>query len=266
MNKARSDADLVDAAVECLIKKDLMTAESLLLDVISRTPENYSVARRSGDQQVIEFWDQLAFVHYVTWSQKEDAPKESIRWEPNAYPRAYYYLGFLSVKRKQFTRALEFLEKGQKLEPTNPKFILEKAQALVISGRKKEGIALYDELKEVGPHVTTRDLAIAERGRGFALIELDELDQAESAFIRSLKLEPNNEIAIAELQYIEHLRQGGEKVQGQSTPSEGPDLSKCAVCGEKFESGKVVNFEGMPIAICDRCDRKLTKKWWQFWK
>jgi tetratricopeptide (TPR) repeat protein len=192
--------------------------------------------------------------------QKEQGAERSVRWVSNAYPRAYYYLGFLCVKTRQFERALEYLDRGQQLEPTNPKFNFEKAQALVHSGRPEPALALYEAVTEVGPHVSVRDLAIAWRGRGFVLIELGRLDEAEEALRTSLELEPGNSIALNELQYIKHLRQGGGVHQGEAVPSQAPSLSQCAVCGNTFTTGVVVKIEGVPRTVCDNCKRKLKIK------
>lgn len=175
-------------------------------------------------------------------------------------------MGFLCVKRKQFDRAIEFLSKGQSLEPTNPKFVFEMALALVQSGRRKESLVLYDQITEITPYVSLNDLAAAFRGRGFVLIEMGELDNAEVAFKSSLQIEPNNDVALNELQYIKHLRQGGSTTFAETVPSTVSDLSRCSVCGQEFNNGTVVSLNGMPIIICKQCDPKLTKKWWQFWK
>lgn len=44
------------------------------------------------------------------------------------------------------------------------------------------------------------------RGIGFALIELDRLDEAQLAFEASLEVEPSSELAKNELIYIEQVR------------------------------------------------------------
>jgi len=49
------------------------------------------------------------------------------------------------------------------------------------------------------------------RGRGFVLIEMGRLDDAEAAYATSLKFAPGNEIALREVQYINRLRQGGPR-------------------------------------------------------
>jgi Flp pilus assembly protein TadD len=48
--------------------------------------------------------------------------------------------------------------------------------------------------------------AIALRGMGFSLIELNRLDEAERAFKQSLDIDPTNAVALNELAYIKDLR------------------------------------------------------------
>lgn len=265
-DRESTDAESVNAAIRALVSGSLEEAESLLLAVIANTPPEYSNSEEDGDRVSIKFWDQAAFMHYVTWQQSKGLGNKGINWVGNAYPRAHYYMGFLCVKRKQFDRAIEFLDKGQRLEPTNPMFAFEKAQAFVHSGRQEEAIVLYDGVKEVGPYVSAREVAVARRGRGFVLIEMGDLDGAETAFRASLEFEPDSEVALNELRYIDHLRQGGRATYAKLVSSSGPDLSRCAVCGKQFKKGAVVSINGMPTSICRTCEGKLTKKWWQFWK
>lgn len=265
-NQESADVEQVEAAINAIASGDLVKAEMLLLGVIAKTPVDYTSIHDDEKSTSIRFWDQNAFIHYVTWHQERGTANKNITWIGNAYPRAHYYMGFLCVKRKQFDRAIEFLDKGQRLEPTNPMFALEKAQALVHSGRHAESLALYGSVREIGPFVSARNVAVARRGRGFVLIEMGDLDAAEVAFRESLEIEPNNSVALNELQYINHLRRGGGAVSAEAVTSTGADLSLCAVCGKGFKEGFLVSVRGNPTPICKRCNDKLTKKWWQFWK
>ena len=134
------------------------------------------------------------------------------------------------------------------------------------SGRKEETLALYEQVSEIGPHVSALDLAIAWRCRGSVLIEMGRLDDAENAFKSSLEIEPNSEVALNELRYIDHLRRGCGITYADAVQSTGPNLSNCAACGKQFTNSVAVSLDGLPVTICKRCGAKLTKKWWQFWK
>ncbi len=264
-NLELTDAKKVDEALGAIARDDIRAAERLLLEVVANTPPGYSNEQEDGGTASIRFWDQASFIHFVMW-EKDHGVERSINWLPNAYPRAYYYLGFICVKRKEYFRAVEFLDKGLELEPSNPNFKFEKAHALVNTGYHKEALALYEGVNGLGPYVSARELGVARRGCGFVLIEMGRLDEAEAAFKSSLEIDPANKIALSELQYIDHLRKGGRKSDTESISTTGADLSNCAICGRKFEEGAAVSMDGMPAFICRSCEGRLTRKWWQFWK
>src|SRR5262245_8591083 len=162
--KEARDAERVDQAIHALQTGNLKAAESILLSVIENTPLSYSNSSEDEDGSLsIKFWDQQDFIHYVTWQQQHGVER-SIQWIGNAYPRAHYYMGFLCVKTRQNERAIKYLEQGHQLEPTNPLFLFEKAQALIGSGDKKAALSLYESVTEIGPYVSARDLAVALRG------------------------------------------------------------------------------------------------------
>ena len=127
-------------------------------------------------------------------------------------------------------------------------------------------IHLADEVNRIGPHVSKLDIAVALRGRGFVLVEMGQLDEAETAFEDSLELDPNNPIALNELQYVEHLRAGGPSAPLEAVPRPSTDIFSCVACGKRVTGGVVVNVDGAAVSICRKCHGKLTKKWWQFWK
>jgi tetratricopeptide (TPR) repeat protein len=250
------DAERVDTAFKALGAGNLDLAESVLLSVIGNTPPDYSSVQEDHNGLTIKFWDQAAFLHYVNWHKSQGTANKSIRWLYNAYPRAYFYLGFLHVKQGKFDQAIEFLDKGERLEPTNPLFTLEKAFALVHSGRCREALVLYERVAEIGPFVRARDVATAWRGRGAAFIELGDLDRAETAFTVSLQFEPGNNVAINELLYIKQLRRGGRAASSETVTSTSSDYSTCAVCGTKFQEGIVVLRDGKQVLICKSCEAK----------
>ena len=263
-----SDAEKVDSACDAINNRDLDKAEQLLLEVAHNTPKIYlNEFSDSEDSITIKFWDRAAFYNYIYWQEKQGI-KKSINWILNAYPRAFFYLGFICNERKLFEKAIKYLDRGALLEPTNPHFKSEKAQSLSKIGRKKDALALYDEIKDIGPYISAHDFALAQRGRGFILIEMGNLDLAEEAFNKSLKFEPENVMAKNELLYINHLRQGGSTTYSFLSKTISPDQSICPVCGEKFYNGVLVTEtkNGEPQVICESCDSRMKKKWWQRWK
>jgi tetratricopeptide (TPR) repeat protein len=137
----------------------------------------------------------------------------------NPYPMISFYLGTYYNEIGRPEDALRVLDAGLGLPPVMtglrlgdsiPLLIRERGAALFSLKRWQEALENFDDGLTIesleDPH-----RAGLLRGRGFALIELGRLDEAETMYQESLKLEPNNAIAKQELEYIAKLRAGGKK-------------------------------------------------------
>lgn len=207
------DAKKVDECVRLIHSNDTGLAESILKDVITRTPANYRMVVVADDQVAVRFWSLQAFMHAVAFlktpqMQGTQLARTNIAWRPNAYGRAHYYLGFIGVARGRYAEALEVLCAGSRLERETVQFPLEIGHALMRMGRAAEALEAFSIPQQVGLFVTPADLAASFRGRGSANIELRQLDIAQAWYLASLKLEPSS-VAERQLQYIEHLLAGG---------------------------------------------------------
>jgi tetratricopeptide (TPR) repeat protein len=89
----------------------------------------------------------------------------------------------------------------------------ERAVALMQLKRLAEALAVYEEGLSLD-NIDDSGKARMQRGRGYVLTEMDRLDEAEAAYKESLKLEPGNQLAQGELDYIAKLRAGGDKAPG----------------------------------------------------
>jgi len=260
------DAKLVDRALQAMANHDLPTAEGILRDVVSRTPAGYVHQFEEGGQLHIRFWSTDEFVRYVTLPRA--APlKQGVLHIANAYPRAYYHLGFLFVQKGDLAAALQWLDAGLRLE-SHPMLRFEKGNVLLRLHRFDEAFRLFDSVVAQGDEIAPATRAMGMRGKGFVLIERGSLDEAEAVFRASLELDPDSGVARNELRYIQNLRGGGRRTAMQSVQA---DLSsappQCFRCGTtEINGGKVVNVKGQTIYACKACLGKLTKKWWEFWK
>jgi len=257
----KQDAELVNQAIRTLKSGNGLAAKELLLQVIKNapSPEDYVYQCEDDNSLSIKFWGPSEFMHYRTWQNQKESLGKTVTWIPSAYPRAFYYLGFISLEQGDPLRAIEYLDKGAMLEPTNPQFTLEKGQAYVKMGDFQTGLNLYGQVTEMSAHVSGDDLAVALRGKGLVLIERGELELAESAFRESLRYDPESPVAANELVYIAHLRQSGDKTKMQLRITEGID-PPCMNCGKHLESSQVYNLEGRMTYLCEECHGILSKK------
>ncbi len=135
----------------------------------------------------------------------------------NPYPAIALVLGSYYVETRKFADAVKVLEAGLALSPlpkdrlggTVPELLAERGIALGQLKRWKEALASYDAALAI-KSVEKRTRGMLHRGRGFALIELGRLADAETAYKTSLKFDPGNPIAANELGYIASLKAGGK--------------------------------------------------------
>jgi len=270
----QQDAAMVDTAVEAIKAGDTTIPQKLLLDVIKRAPTQYTYSFTESDAVYYKFWDKSEFMHFFAQLKDQHAENrmlsgKTLYWLPSAYPRAYYYLGFLKVVAKQYEEAIPFLDRGLTLEPTNPKLRFEKATALTQLRRFAEALQLYESVNQVGFHVSAADVARALRGQGSVYLEMGNLDQAESLFKESLSFDPTNTVATDELLYMAQLRSGAETTTTELTTSVSDWASKCASCGKELTGeARVATKNGKSVFICESCDLTQipSKKWWEVWK
>lgn len=156
------------------------------------------------------------------------ADKNAAGWQTvavnNPYPLISLYLGSYYNEIGKPQEALRVLDKGltlfavqgMALGAHRPLLISERGAALASLKRWPDALADYDEGLAI-EGLKDSDRARLYRGRGFALTELGRLDEAAQAYRDSLKLDPDNKIALGELDYIAKLRSGGDKVPGGIT-------------------------------------------------
>jgi len=224
------DFDKVNKAVHKMNSGDLKSAKAILREVITNTPTDYTNKYEKDGNLFIKFWDQEAYMHFGSWILTQgDGKKNNLYWVVNAYPRAYYYLGYIHSEEGDYQKAIELFDEGLRLESTNPNFKLEKAAAYHSMGDYKKAVLFYDQVQEVGPYVNNRLKGKALRGKGVSLTDLNKFASAEKVLKESLKYDPENEITMNELHYVSELRVGGkretsgilikEKVKSNELPS-----------------------------------------------
>lgn len=200
------DAKLVDKAAEHIQAKEFRQAAVILEDVLSRAPADYRHEDVKDGKSSIRFWSLEEFLAYVVWMKANGTERELV-WISNAYPRAAYYLAYIAVERKAYDKALEYLERGLKLDPDSPRLNHEKAQVFLRTKRTREGLALYTSLlAKPNFFIVPADRAMLLRGKGYAEIELRDLDAAEASLRQSLELDPESSVAKNELAFIEQER------------------------------------------------------------
>lgn len=245
------DVKTVDRAIEVLRGLDLEEAERLLWPVIANTPRHYVNEFEKDGIRYVKCWDRPEFMAYSAMQGPSEAAR--IVWLGNAYPRAHYYMAFVCVERRQWNEAIRWLDAGLKLEPDQTWFRLERARVLSAVGQYDDALGMYASVLEDGRIVlSSRMRAIALRGLGLQQIELGRLDEAEASFMASLEQDAGSPIARNELEYIRHLRSGGEALTESGHTWSWPESAglACAVCGTELP---LSTRDSGDEAVCKRC-------------
>jgi tetratricopeptide (TPR) repeat protein len=150
------------------------------------------------------------------------ATKQNAKAVFNPYPGAAFYLALYYNEVHQSDDALRAIDAGMKLSTPDgltlgahmPALYSEQAAAFDALKRYQEAFDVCDKGLKLAS-AGKMDRARMYRCRGFALTELNQLEEAKNSYEESLVLEPENPLAKRELGYIAKLRAGGERAPGE---------------------------------------------------
>jgi tetratricopeptide (TPR) repeat protein len=134
---------------------------------------------------------------------------EPTEWIDIACPTAYHLTGYLYAGMKRMPEAMPWLDRAIALAPYFPDPRNERAFVLAQTASLPEALAAYRDtlaLAEAHPSAACiRPLSL--RGIGYVLVEMGDLDGAQASYEASLQIDPDNETAKNELEYIARQRE-----------------------------------------------------------
>ncbi len=183
-----------------------------LASVLSHAPTGFSRIEEREGRIVYRAQDEEDLAGFTAWSAERrkasGLPPKPVAQGPRIYLDASFLLGAYYNEVRQPQAAEKALLVGLKLSPDDALLVSETAVALQQVRRMTEALQLYETALAADTFVQQRDRARLFRGRGFTLIELNRLDEAERDYRSSLELDPDNRGARQEIDYIEGRRQG----------------------------------------------------------
>jgi tetratricopeptide (TPR) repeat protein len=145
-------------------------------------------------------------------------------------PRPYYLLfvaGFCAIELEEYEQAEQWLESAVAMAPNINTARMELAHALVSQGKLDRADAI------IAPTLATSqdrcELARAWRRRGYIRFEQRRLDEARTAYLRSLEYDPDSGIARSELELLRReVAQHGGNPEWYVPPPSSPDrVTRC---------------------------------------
>lgn len=126
-----------------------------------------------------------------------------LRWVAAPVARMFMAAGFCAVEADNMPLAERYLRRLLLLSPRHDAGVSELAQALV--GQKRYPEALEQIERGLAVATSPCSLAMLWRKRGYVYIEQQRLEEARAAYLKSLELQPGNELARHELKLIAQM-------------------------------------------------------------
>lgn len=178
---------------------------------LARAPANYPAVERRGELVIVRAMDPgdaMVMSLMASVGAAKESRETQVVTQANVYPMIALILGSAAVERQDYAGAVAILDRGLALQPNDRFLLTERLAALQGLGRWQEALDAADAALASGDMLISSHPASLLRKRGFSLIELGRLDEAQAAYEESLKTEPDNAAALRELEYIGEQRRG----------------------------------------------------------
>ncbi|MEI9902846.1 MAG: hypothetical protein WDN06_01850 [Asticcacaulis sp.] len=117
-----------------------------------------------------------------------------------------FIVGWVEYEHADYASAERDFARGLRNAPDDVNLEAQYVLTLCKLKRPQDGLAAADGFLAGHPDLSDPDHAAMLRKRGHALVDLNRLDDAEAAYRQSLTLDPGNDIALSELDYIQRQR------------------------------------------------------------
>jgi len=208
----KADMALAMSALDLIQAHDIDKLNALLPDLktaLGHAPDVVSHPEHCGDTIIVysdEMSDFLTISALIQGHEKEFGATKVEQREALPYPLLGFVVGWIYFENKDFQSAHDAYAKGLLNDPNFDYLIMEDTLTLAALHRSPEALGQLDAYLARNPDLPDEMMANALRKRGYVLVELERWDEAEGAYKESLKLEPDNETAQSELEYIAQTR------------------------------------------------------------
>ena len=199
----------VSKAVELIKQGNLASAETILDGVLAR----FTSLMDDADKTYVCFRESNDYRQFLNEMQDKQTPgaRSQVTRVHDSFGQALQMKAYIASSRKEWDRALEYLNKKISHAQYEAQPYIEMGYILNARGRSKEAAESYRKgyALAVAHGAAKTEQAMALRGLGTAQIELGRLDDAVESFKKSLEIDPGNKTALHELRYIEQMRSTG---------------------------------------------------------
>jgi hypothetical protein len=150
-------------------------------------------------------------VQVIIYAALPAGDKQSVEVLDTEWADAYLLKAYALTELKRIPEAQKALESAIALSPMNSQYLAELAYTYQAQKDCEKSIATYVQaasMAELASDDATKtiDLTRAWRGQGYCLVEQGKLDEAEAMYRECLALDPKDNRAKGELEYVRGLR------------------------------------------------------------
>ena len=179
----------VDDLVSCAMAESRWDdAREILKAALASMPPNWLPLQEDARRVQGAFWDREEFSAYVSSHRaKTEGP---ISWRGPSYSKMWWQLAIAYSEDGQAENAIAAIENGLAIDPEHPRLWVEKGFLLNRLKRHQAALESYETAVSIRDWAPDSLHTPALRGRGSALIDLERLEDAQRAYLRSLELDP----------------------------------------------------------------------------
>jgi len=194
--------------------------QEAITDYFDKVLAHFDSRYRNSQEQIFCARNSTESLFYL---QKAVNEKKRARVISSTWADTHFAKGYALLELGRKVEAKASIEKALVLSPSNSRYLSELGYIYQQEKNWPKALETYQASEEAAnlfsaPDLKTLELLRAKRGLGYVLVELNRLDEAEEKYRQCLELDKNDQKTMAELQYIQGLRNKNNFYQPKLPP------------------------------------------------
>jgi tetratricopeptide (TPR) repeat protein len=210
------DGDTIDERIAAVLAEQRwQEGRALIQQALAAMPVGWTPIGEDADCVRCAFWNHSEFLSYV--GAHNSSASKPVLWVTPSFSKLWWQLAVVHVQLGRLDNAMVCIDSGIAAEADHPLLWIERGYLQNRMGRPAEALLSYRNAETVRSWIPPAVLARALRGQGSVCIELGCLEDARTAYLRSLAIEPENQQAAREIAYIDRASEE-QKARARRVP------------------------------------------------